>query len=111
MAQSQVHWTKHTIPSFDSHISHILKLNETELLILLMRTRYHLASHLVSLWSYNILNENYTKVFDESCLVGLGRICYYTSSLDNNKSLLYLFGENGKIVKINLKTEQIDLSL
>eukprot|EP01084_Bolivina_argentea_P069844 127017_1 len=106
MTQSQINWTKNTNPSFSSSVSHIFKLNETELLILV---GWHTFD---SLWTYNILNKNYTKMFDVLALfeIELDEVYNYTASLDNKKLLLYLFGENGKIVKINLRTEQIELS-
>eukprot|EP01084_Bolivina_argentea_P313128 542222_1 len=106
---AQTHWTTRATPLFKPYtrVSHIFKLNETELLIVLMCS---IDNKLVSLWLYNFLNEKKTEVFKASCFLGLDDICHYTSALDNNKSLLYLFGENGKIMKINLKTKQIEIS-
>eukprot|EP01084_Bolivina_argentea_P194021 332856_1 len=105
MTQSQNHWTTHKDPEFDLCVSHIFKLNETELLILLHEQGFRLAS----LWSYNILNQDYTKIISRSTLLNLVSN-FYAASLDNNKSLLYVFDEKGKIMKINLKTKQIALS-
>eukprot|EP01084_Bolivina_argentea_P314152 544124_1 len=108
-SDTQTCWTKHKTPPFRSDrsfISHIFNLNETQLLLLVEE-----GTELDSLWTYDICNENYTKKLDMSSWIELDQVHHYTSSFDNNKSLVYLFGENAKIVKINLKTKQFELSL
>eukprot|EP01084_Bolivina_argentea_P231281 390059_1 len=87
-------------------VSHILSLNETELLIII---RYwHYPRKLKEIWIYNIWNDNYTKLIDEKSVNKI--IQFYTASLNNNKSFLYLFGESGKIIKLNLKAKQFEVS-
>eukprot|EP01084_Bolivina_argentea_P240261 403689_1 len=105
----QSHWAKHKNPSSiigkTIDVSHMFNLNETELLIL-----FHDKFRLVSICSYNIFNDNYTTLFDSFYLEKLNKVWYCTASLDNSKSLLYLFGENGKIVTINLETKTCEQS-
>eukprot|EP01084_Bolivina_argentea_P200735 343220_1 len=107
MSASPSHWTKHATPPFKQRVSHYFNVNQTELLILV-----RCGLQLGSLWLYNILNDNYTRMFDISSLQKVFTKCgyTYTASFDNNKSLLYLFGENGKIAKINVKTKQYEVS-
>eukprot|EP01084_Bolivina_argentea_P103603 185560_1 len=91
-------------PPFDDLISHVLTLNNTELLISID----DYDDILNEIWIYNISNDNYTKLISENIVNEI--IQYYTASLNDNKSFLYLFGESGQIIKLNLKTKQFKVS-
>eukprot|EP01084_Bolivina_argentea_P191923 329580_1 len=82
-------------------ISHILTLNETEFLIII---KYLGPSYkLKEIWIYNICNDNFTELIPEESVNET--IKFYTASLNDNKSFLYLFGLSHKIIKLNLKTK------
>eukprot|EP01084_Bolivina_argentea_P103604 185561_1 len=85
-------------------VSHIFSLNNTELLVITCDLSYKLKQ----IWIYNICNDNYTKLISENIVNEI--IQYYTASLNDNKSFLYLFGESGQIIKLNLKTKQFKVS-
>eukprot|EP01084_Bolivina_argentea_P212433 361108_1 len=108
MATTQNELTKlSNPPSINSNgqtITHILTLNETELLVIMCDSRFKLKE----IWTYNICNDTYTKLIPEKSVNKI--IQYYTASLNDNKSFLYLFGESGKIIKLNLKTKQFEIS-
>eukprot|EP01084_Bolivina_argentea_P286438 491340_1 len=94
--------------TYTSQICHVLTLNETELLIVVDQN-YSLNE----IWTYNICNDNYTKLIAEESIkenMVKEHIQFYTASLHDNKSFLYLFGESGDIIKVNLKTKQFEKS-
>eukprot|EP01084_Bolivina_argentea_P012512 23424_1 len=110
MADSQSQWMKLSQPPFKSaafnyrNISHILTLNEMEILV-----TFDLHCALQEIWIYNISNDIYTQFLKLDRTVN-EIIKYYTASLNDNKSFLYLFGESGQIIKLNLKTKQFEIS-
>eukprot|EP01084_Bolivina_argentea_P057947 105827_1 len=99
MSQIKNHFTKLSDPPF-INISHIFTLNRTEILVLISH------STLRQIWIYNLLNDNCTKLISQASINE--NIRYHTASLNDNKSFLYLFGESGKIIKLNLKTKQFE---
>eukprot|EP01084_Bolivina_argentea_P092007 165585_1 len=55
----------------------------------------------VSLWNYNINNNSFTKWFE--CPKDI--VCkHQTSALNEDKTILYMFGELGEIITVDLKT-------
>eukprot|EP01084_Bolivina_argentea_P039933 73792_1 len=97
ITQVQNHWIELSDPPFDDDdsVSHILTLNETEILVIIE----DINLELIQIWIYNIYDDNYTILID----VHYETIQEYTASLNDNKSFLYLFGQSGKIIKLNLK--------
>ncbi len=88
----------------DVSISHLLPLNSSEILVII---KHLYLSHAVKeIWTYNISNDNYTKLIAEKNIPE--NIKFYTASLNDNKSCLYLFGESGKIISVNLKTKKFE---
>eukprot|EP01084_Bolivina_argentea_P225626 381229_1 len=108
MTQVQNHWVELSNPSFDNYdaerVSCILPLNDTELFVIIEDSDCRLKE----IWIYNICYDNYTNLIPEKSVNK--NICHYTASLNDNKSFLYLFGESGKIIKLNLKTKQFEIS-
>eukprot|EP01084_Bolivina_argentea_P066501 121221_1 len=77
-------WMKLSKPPFHyAFISHILTLNEIELLIICK-----IDHKLKEIWIYNICNDNYTKLIHEKSVNECIRC--YTASLNDNTSFLYL---------------------
>eukprot|EP01084_Bolivina_argentea_P089050 160758_1 len=110
MADALNDWIILSKPPFNKHqhtVSCIFNLNEQELLIIICDNQNSLWQF-IGIWIYNICNGNYTKLMDEANINEIIR--YYTASLNDNKSVLYLFGESGKIIKVNLKTKQFEVS-
>ncbi len=109
MAVAQSEWiTLLNPPTYicSVHISHILPLNQSQILVII---RHGLTPWtLKEIWTYNIYNDNYTKLISEKNIKT--SIKHYTASLHDNKSFLYLFGESGKIIKVNLKTKEFQVS-
>eukprot|EP01084_Bolivina_argentea_P182289 314722_1 len=93
--------------SKDHIIFKILTLNEAELLVFTDNNMPN-NSQLREIWTYNIYNDSYTKLIHQTSMNEI--IKYYTASLNDNKSFLYLFGELGQIIKLNLKTKQFEVS-
>eukprot|EP01084_Bolivina_argentea_P038563 71322_1 len=109
MAQAQNGWVELSNPpfrniSFGDKVSLPLTLNDTELLVLIEDN----DGSLKEIWIYNVFNDNYTKLIDEKSINET--ITYFTASLHDNKLFLYLFGESGKIIKLNLKTKKFEIS-
>eukprot|EP01084_Bolivina_argentea_P256194 431239_1 len=105
-------WKKLLIPPLQLEVKahqnfdyRILPWNNRELLV--FTTNGYLPKD-ITIWTYNILNDKYKELMSLTNIYEL--IDYYTISLHDNKSLLYLFGESGKIIKINLKTKQFEIS-
>eukprot|EP01084_Bolivina_argentea_P123770 219318_1 len=108
MTQAQNHWIKLSKPPFNSDvdaISHVFIINKTELLIIF----HDLDFALKEICIYNICNGNYTTLITEKSVNEIF-VKHYTASLNDNKSFLYLFGESGKIIKLNLKTTEFETS-
>eukprot|EP01084_Bolivina_argentea_P286437 491338_1 len=89
-------------------ISLILTLSNTKLLVIIRHCDSPYT--LKEIWIYNIYNDNYTKLIDLHEKNVDEIIEFYTASLHDNKSFLYLFGESCKIIKLNLKTYQFEIS-
>eukprot|EP01084_Bolivina_argentea_P038562 71318_1 len=91
-------------------VSHILILNETELLVIIRCSTY--PGKLKEIWIYNVCNNHYTEldIYNVHENIVCENIRHYTASLNDNKSFLYLFGESGKIIKLNLKTKKFEIS-
>eukprot|EP01084_Bolivina_argentea_P278978 476852_1 len=101
-AQNQ--WMELSKPPFDTFfISHVLPLNNG--LLIIVRDLYQ---QLFQIWIYNISKDNYTPLISENNEHKINQ--FYTASLNDNKSFLYFFGTSGKIIKLNLKTKQIEVS-
>eukprot|EP01084_Bolivina_argentea_P050322 92516_1 len=104
MASTHNELTKLSDPPINSNdpilISHILTFNDTELLVIVCNDK--LTWQLKELWIYNICNDSYTELMSEKSVNEI--IIYYTASLNDNKSFLYLFDHYGNIIKLNLKT-------
>eukprot|EP01084_Bolivina_argentea_P225624 381226_1 len=106
MASKQHDFKKLSNPLINTNlsISHILTLNNKELLIITNGW----SGKLKEIWIYKISNHNYTKLADKKSVNK--NIYDYTASLNENESILYLFGMSGKITKLNLKTKQFEIS-
>ncbi len=87
-------------------ISHILPLNQSEILVIIRHGLYPWT--LKEIWTYNIYKDNYTRLISEKNIKI--RIANYEASLHDNKSFLYFFGDSGKIIKVNLKTQEFQVS-
>eukprot|EP01084_Bolivina_argentea_P152443 265939_1 len=88
-------------PTYGGLISTIVTLNGKEILIIIKGLNHYLKE----IWNYNICNDNYTKLIAEESVIN-EMISSEAVSLNENKSFLYLFGWNRKIIKLNLKTKQ-----
>eukprot|EP01084_Bolivina_argentea_P185088 319193_1 len=107
MADAKNHFIKFSKPPFSKqYVSHIFPLNQTELLVIIYNNKWNWQ--LQETWIYNICNDNYTTFIPEESVNEYVR--WYTASLNDTKSFLYLFGYSGKIIKLNLKTKQFESS-
>eukprot|EP01084_Bolivina_argentea_P215186 365308_1 len=108
MSQTQIDkWNKLAECPFNETVRFVFRLNEKELLILLQTAFVGLRiGWFIGLaWTYNIQHNTYHKknLLSTKLFKNVG--CKYaTTALDTNKSLLYLFGENGHVNEVNLKT-------
>eukprot|EP01084_Bolivina_argentea_P278977 476849_1 len=116
MAHTQEHWMHMKLlnPPFntDCQLSHILSLNDAKLLecLLVIVSNITFPYSFKEIWVYNICNDNYTKLITNINLKDCEYINFYAASLNDNKSVLYLFGSSGKIIRVNLKTKQFEVS-
>eukprot|EP01084_Bolivina_argentea_P304366 525609_1 len=109
MADEKTQFIKLSKPPFWNHyVSHILTLNQAELLVIISDDN----ALLIEIWIYNICNDNYTNlneiIVNYTSITEI--IINYTASLNDNKSFLYLFGYSGRIIKLNLKTKQFEIA-
>ncbi len=106
MAVTQTQWIELSKPPFgNGTVSHLLMLNDTDILLVVDQ-----SNQLTEIWTYNICNDNYSELISKINVTKNSCVSYYAASLNDNKSFLYLFGNNGKIIKINLKTKQFEIS-
>ena len=88
-------------PDSNMYRGNMHQLNDTELLFI-PDTMYERA-----LWKYNLIKNEWIE------WISIPSDCswqYHTSSLDTNNMILYIFGERGYILKIDLKTEIFTVS-
>eukprot|EP01084_Bolivina_argentea_P045154 83118_1 len=96
-------WIQLLNPPFQAStmVKNISYWNEQELLFITYIDDHHLICASLTIWTYNIFNNDYKKLIASIYIHEDIENC--TITLHDNKSVLYLFGESGQISKINLK--------
>eukprot|EP01084_Bolivina_argentea_P182288 314718_1 len=109
MSRSATKWNQLCNPPFHNYVANMFVLNENELLIVpehVNDSDQYFSTSVSELWKYNIDNDTYSNVVASTNVKNR----WYSASLNDDKSLLYLFGESGHIIQINLKTKKVTIS-
>ena len=96
MATFKQHQTKRAVPSYGHSNFHML--NDKEMLLVPENYAENAA-----LWKFDINDKDWMKWYD---FAEMGPFEYHTSALNNDKTKLYIFGDPGYIIIIDLKTGQ-----